>query len=279
MSIQIAIICENTVGRPIKAKGEHGFACLVQTPDVNWLLDTGASETLLSNLAALEYDAQKIDRIVLSHGHYDHSGGLLSLLETIGPRPVYAHPQIFSERFWQGQHERRDISLPYTRKALEAAGADFVLLDQFTTLAEGIHFSGTIPRDFALEQGDPHLIKATSDGLGWQADDFCDDAALAIESPAGLVLLLGCAHAGLINTVEYFRSRLGQQRIHAIIGGTHLGPASDEQFKATLDYLGQLDFDRLGVAHCTGQIRSAQLYARFPNKVFFANVGTTVKVG
>ena len=103
-------------------------------------------------------------------------------------------------------------------------------------------------------------------------------SALAIETEKGLVILLGCAHSGLINTVEHFRRELGDPRIHAIIGGTHLGPASDEQFAATVDYLKRLDFDQLGVSHCTGQVRSAQLYVHFPNKVFFANVGSTLRV-
>ena len=116
------------------------------------------------------------------------------------------------------------------------------------------------------------------DQKGWVADEFPDDAALAIETPKGLVILLGCAHAGLVNTVEHFRNGLGNPRIHAIVGGTHLGPASDSQLAATLNYLTGLDFDRLGVSHCTGQIRYAQLHARFPSKVFFANVGTTLKV-
>ena len=84
--------------------------------------------------------------------------------------------------------------------------------------------------------------------------------------------------SALINTIEHFRRELGDHRIHAIIGGTHLGPSSDEQFAATVDYLKRLDFDRLGVSHCTGQIRSAQLYAHFPNKVFFANVGSTLRI-
>jgi 7,8-dihydropterin-6-yl-methyl-4-(beta-D-ribofuranosyl)aminobenzene 5'-phosphate synthase len=110
------------------------------------------------------------------------------------------------------------------------------------------------------------------------ADKFPDDAALAIETTKGLVVLLGCAHSGLINTIEHFRCKLRNPHVHAIIGGTHLGPAGDEQFAATMDYLTRLDFDRLGVSHCTGQIRSAQLYTRFPNKVFFANVGTTLKL-
>ncbi len=278
MALQLSIICENTVGRPIQACGEHGFSCLVEMSAATWLFDTGVGGTLLANLAALEHDTHQIDGVILSHGHYDHSGGLLPLLKEIGPRPVYAHSQIFVERFWQGQHERRNISLPYSRSDLESAGASFNLLDSFTELAPGLYFSGAIPRLSPFEVGDPHLVRPSVDGEGWVADEFLDDAALAIETPKGLVILLGCAHAGLVNTVEHFRNKLDNPRIHAIIGGTHLGPASDEQFAATVDYLMRLDFDRLGVSHCTGQLRSAQLHARFPNKVFFANVGTTVKV-
>lgn len=278
MTLQIDIVCENTVGRPISACGEHGFACLVKTSTGSWLFDTGSGATLLANLAVLEHDAHQIDGVILSHGHSDHCGGLLPLLKTVGPRPVYAHSQIFSERFWQGQHEQRDISLPHKRSDLESAGARFNLLDTLTELAPGLHFSGLIPRLFPLETGDPHLVRRSADRSGWVADEFPDDAALAIETPKGLVILLGCAHAGLVNTVEHFRNELGKPRIHAIIGGTHLGPASDEQFDATLNYLTKLDFDRLGVSHCTGQLRSAQLHASFPSKVFFANVGTTVLV-
>ncbi len=278
MTLSLSIVCENTVGKPISACGEHGFSCLVRTQAGSWLFDTGSGKTLLSNLDALELEAGQIDAVILSHGHYDHCGGLLPLLQKIGPRPVYSHSRIFAERFWQGQHEERAIGLPHTRSELESAGAMFQPLDSLTELSPGLYFSGAIPRLDPFEKGDPHLVRRRKDGEGWSPDEFVDDAALAIETPKGLVVLLGCAHSGLINTVEYFRSALGQPRIHLIIGGTHLGPASDDQFAATVDYLRHLDFDRLGVSHCTGQIRSAQLYAQFPNKVFFANVGTTVKV-
>lgn len=278
MNVQVSIVCENTVGRPISACGEHGFACLLSGPFGTWLFDTGSGSTLLQNLTALEQNADAIDGVVLSHGHYDHCGGLLPLLKKIGPRPVYGHPDIFRERFWQGQHEERNISIPQSREELETAGASFQLSSDLTELAPGLYFSGRVQRSQPVEKGDQHLVCRDSSSSGWSEDDFSDDAALAIQTSKGLLILLGCAHAGLINTVEHFRNNLKDQRIHAIIGGTHLGPASDEQFEATVSYLLQLDFDRLGVSHCTGQSRSAQLYTRFPNKVFFASVGTVVKV-
>lgn len=277
MTLNLDIICENTVGRPISACGEHGFSCLIRMESGTWLFDTGSGETLLGNFDALGLDACQVDAVILSHGHYDHCGGLLPLLQKIGPRPVYSHSQVFRERFWQGQHEERDISLPYSRSELESSGASFRAVDSFTAIAPGLYFSGSIPRLDPLEEGDPHLVHRADEGEGWCPDKFDDDAALAIETQKGLVILLGCAHSGLINTVEYFRHKLSDPRIHAIVGGTHLGPASDEQFAATVEYLHRLEFDRLGVSHCTGQVRSAQLYARFPNKVFFANVGSTLK--
>lgn len=278
MELQLDIICENTVGRPIEACGEHGFACLVSTPNGRWLFDTGSGATLLGNLAVLDHDPATIDGIILSHGHYDHCGGLLSLLQAIGARPVYAHPGLFRERYWQGQHEQRAISIPASREELAAAGADFVFHPGLTELAPGLFLSGGIPRLNPYETGDPHLVERVAGNDAMLPDEFPDDMAVAIETTKGLVILLGCAHAGLMNTVEFFREELRPHHLHAIIGGTHLGPASDEQFAATLDYLSHLDFDRLGVAHCTGQIRAAQLHAKFPNKVFFANVGTTVRV-
>jgi 7,8-dihydropterin-6-yl-methyl-4-(beta-D-ribofuranosyl)aminobenzene 5'-phosphate synthase len=241
------------------------------------LFDTGRGETLLHNLDVFNINPSQIDGVVLSHGHNDHAGGLFPLLQEIGSRPVHAHPQIFADRYWQGIHERREISIPYRREIMEEAGARFVWQESFAEIDAGLYFSGVIPRKHSLEIGDPHLVCCDAAG-NITPDAFNDDGALAVNTERGLVVLLGCAHAGLINTVEHFRQHLPGRPIYAIVGGTHLGPASDDQFAATLEYLDRLAFTRLGLSHCTGQIRAAQLHARYPNKVFFANVGSVMEV-
>lgn len=278
MSISIDILCENTVGRPIPALAEHGFSCLVQGDKGKWLFDTGRGGTLKENLTVMDLSLHNLDGIFLSHGHNDHCGGLEEVLTMIGPCPVYAHPQIFEKRYWKGHYEQREISLPFGQESLERAGAKFHFLSEFTQIVPGLFYSGEIPRLYEFEAGDPHLVKENPQQNELIPDLFPDDAAIGLETKKGIVLILGCAHAGLINTIEWFQKNLQGRRIHAIVGGTHLGPADDHQFDETVSYLKHLDFDRLGLSHCTGQNRAAQLYAKFPNKVFFANVGTSINI-
>lgn len=273
-SVKLTVVCENTVGRPLPLLGEHGFACLVDAPAGRLLFDTGRGETLLPNLEILGIDPKSIDAVVLSHGHDDHAGGLLPLLRRIGSRPVFAHRGIFADRYFVKGEEQRRIGLAASQAELEGAGARFRFEDECTDLAKGLWFSGSIPRISPIESGDPSLVLKDADSGGWRQDPFDDDAALAIETARGLVVLLGCAHAGLINTVEHFSRQPGNHRLHAIIGGTHLGPVGEPQFAATLDYLAELDDVRLGVGHCTGQVRAARLFNRFPGRVYFASVGS-----
>jgi 7,8-dihydropterin-6-yl-methyl-4-(beta-D-ribofuranosyl)aminobenzene 5'-phosphate synthase len=270
--VRLTVVIENTVGRPLPLLGEHGFACLVDCAAGRLLFDTGRGAALLHNLAVLGIDAASIDAVILSHGHDDHSGGLLPLLQQIGPRPVYAHPDIFGERYFVKGNELRSIGMANSRQELEAAGAHFRLFEEFTELADGLWFSGVVPRCNRDEHGDPSLVVPSASG--WKADPFADDAAVAVLTGHGLVVLLGCAHAGLTNTVEHFKAQLQETRVCAVIGGTHLGPVAEEQYTATTAYLAAQPAMRIGIGHCTGQARAARLYARFPDRVSFAAAGT-----
>jgi 7,8-dihydropterin-6-yl-methyl-4-(beta-D-ribofuranosyl)aminobenzene 5'-phosphate synthase len=268
----LTILCENTVTRPGGLLGEHGFACLLETDQGRYLFDTGQGQTILDNARVLGKDLGSLDAIILSHGHSDHSGGLLQVLAATGPLPVYAHPAIFIPRCWAGRYERRANGCPFSPQELEGAGGRLTAVREFWELVPGVWLSGEVSRTCRFETGDPSLV--VEDGPGkFVPDAFADDLSLALRTPRGLLVVVGCAHAGLVNILCHFQRHTGDQRIFAVVGGTHLAPAGEEQFAATVEFLRQCGVERLGLSHCTGLARGGELARHFPGRVAFANVG------
>lgn len=276
MATRITILCENSVSRPGELIGEHGFAALVETPDSSTLFDTGQGFGLIQNAREIGEDLQQISSLILSHGHSDHTGGLPLLLDYLQRTlPVLAHPDLFVERYWRSEFEQRSIGISTQRHELEARGASFSLTDSFMEISTNLYCSGEVPRCTPFEKGDPHLVVPDGCG-GYRQDPLRDDLSLGLRTAKGLVILLGCAHAGVINIIECFREKTGEERIHALIGGTHLGPVAEEQFQATLAALKGYRINRIGLSHCTGLNRAAQIYQEFPGRCFFAAAGTVL---
>lgn len=278
MRIRLTILCENSVANPFSLLGEHGFACYLETPHGCYLFDTGQGHALAHNARLLKKDLAAIKALLLSHGHYDHTGGLPQVLECSEGLDVHGHPDIFSSRFWEVGGQRRYLGIPFQRDYLESLGARFHLENELKKIGPGVYLTGEIPRRNPLEQGDPAQTLMTATGEIQRPDPVNDDLSLVIDSPAGLILVLGCAHAGLVNILEYVTEKFDGQRIHAIIGGTHLGFAGEEQFEKTIEAIEHHRIDKLGVSHCTGMARAAQLSAHFGDRFFFGSVGTALEV-
>lgn len=277
MTTRITILCENSVARPGALIAEHGFAALIETPQDSILFDTGQGFGLLHNAREMRRDLQKITTVVLSHGHYDHTGGLPLLLNHLQRQlAIVAHPDIFSERYWRSNFELRPIGMVAPRADLEGQGASFTLESGYRQLTETLYCSGEVPRRTNFEKGDPHLVIPNGSG-GYGQDPLRDDLSLALRTNRGLVILLGCAHAGVINIIDHFKEKSGDERICALIGGTHLGPASEEQFQATLTMLKRNRIAKIGLSHCTGLNRGAQLFHEFSGRSFFAAAGTVLE--
>lgn len=277
MPTRISILCENSVARPGGLIAEHGFAALIETPSSSDLFDTGQGFGLLNNAQEMGRDLSRITSVVLSHGHLDHSGGLTALLNHLRrPLAVVAHPDLFSDRYFRSNFELRSIGITASRTELEGQGACFSLGYDYQQLTENLYCSGEVPRWTDFEKGDPHLVIPDGHG-GYVPDPFRDDLSLALTTDKGLVILLGCAHAGVINIIEHFREKSGEERICALIGGTHLGPASEEQFQTTLAALKRYRIGRIGLSHCTGLNRGAQLFQEFAGRSFFAAAGTVLE--
>jgi len=195
MSIRLTILCENNVDKvsPYGLLGEHGFACHLQTPDGEFLFDTGGGMTIMNNAKLLGIDFAKLKGIMFSHGHFDHTGGFKQVLEITGKIPVYAHTDLFSDHFSQNSGKLTKIGVPWSQEELEQLGADFVFSSEPYKVAEGLSLSGDIPRISAVETGDPNLLSLNAAGQQI-ADPLHDDLSLFINTDKGLVILLGNPH-------------------------------------------------------------------------------------
>lgn len=279
MSVKLTILCENCVEKasPYGLLGEYGFSCLVETVDGTYLFDTGSGLTIINNAERLGIDLHQLDGIILSHGHFDHTGGLKQVLEKTGPVAIYAHPDLFSNRFSSHGGPLRNIGIAWEQQELEALGADFQLSKEPINIAENILLSGCVPRTNPHETGDPKLVIEVAEGK-LDSDPLEDDLSLFLRTEKGLVLLLGCAHAGLINIIDHAVAVTGESRIHAVVGGTHLMYSGKDQLKATMDRLESEDVTHIGASHCTGRNGAVALATRFKNRFFSASVGSVLEV-
>ena len=277
MKVRLTILSENSVGVPFGVIGEHGFACYLETEKGSYLFDTGQGYAIVQNSLALKKDLRNIEAIMISHGHYDHTGGLPDVLKIRGPVKVHGHPDMFMERIWSSEGHTRFVGIPYSRRYLESLGADFHLRTDMVEVGEDLFLTGEIPRINAFEKGDAKMTAVMPGGEKIHPDPLNDDLSLIVNSDSGLILVLGCAHAGMINIIEYVLERMNRDRIYAIIGGTHLAFATEDQFAATMKVIDRYKIERMGVSHCTGQPQASRLYAKLKERFFFGSVGYTME--
>jgi len=277
---QLSIMCENTAGSMFGILGEHGFSVLIERDSSTVLFDTGQGHALVHNAACLKKDLSRVGRILLSHGHYDHTGGLAQALKLTGPVDVHGHSALFTERFAvikkDDETTCRSAGIPFPRAELESLGARFVFNTVFTEIEKGLYLTGEVPRLTSFEKDDTRLV-IRKDGQYVQ-DTIPDDQSLVIESAGGLAVILGCAHAGIINTLNHITAQLPGKNIHTVIGGTRIGFLSEAQLEKTIEHLRKFSLDKIGVSHCTGLAPAMKLMQAFGNKFFFANAGSVLDI-
>ena len=277
MDIRITTLSENSAAMGYLL-GEWGLSILIETEAANILLDTGKSISVTHNADTLGVDLSRVDKIVLSHGHYDHTGGLLEVLRRMRKKvEVIAHPDVWADKYAHREGEEyRFIGIPFRRQLLESLGAAFNLTTKPVKITDDIMTTGEIPMVTDFETIAP-TIYVKEDG-GWQPDMVLDDQALIINTEAGLVVILGCAHRGLINTLYQARQLTGVEKVHTVLGGAHLVGESEERVWLTIAALKELDVQRLGLCHCTGLPAASLIACEFGEKFFFNVTGTTVDV-
>ncbi|MBL0717113.1 MAG: MBL fold metallo-hydrolase [Desulfosarcina sp.] len=273
MSFHITTISENTA----MAGGllsEWGLSILIETKGMKILFDTGQSVSAAYNANVLGIDLSLLDKIVLSHGHFDHTGGLRYVLKQIDKKiPVLAHPDVWDLKYGlqPGMDAHRYIGIPYKKKELEKSGADFILNKEPVWLADNIVITGEVPMTTEYEQIDQGLF--VKQGDRFVPDKLLDDRSIILKTAKGLLVIAGCAHRGIINILQYVQELTGEERIHAVIGGIHLFRASIEQRERTIEAFKKMKVEKIGVSHCTGLDASFRIAHEFKENFFFNNTG------
>ena len=275
-SVTITVLCENTAGRPW-ILGEWGLSLWIEAGGSTILLDTGLEHALAHNAAKLGVDLSRADAVVLSHGHVDHVGGLETVLTARPGVPVYLHPDSLLPRWSRmdtvgleaGRAE--PIGMSEQLRAVLEERAELHFVTGPTEIAPFVWVTGEIPRREPVEG---------TGGLGFldptltRPDLLPGDMALWIETQAGLLVILGCAHAGVINTLRHIQEVSGDAPIAGVIGGTHLLIAKPERMAATIDALKALPLRVLAPCHCTGPKETHELRNAFPDQFAVMSSGS-----
>jgi 7,8-dihydropterin-6-yl-methyl-4-(beta-D-ribofuranosyl)aminobenzene 5'-phosphate synthase len=268
--VRITILVENSVNRR-GLLAEHGVSFLVETSDQKILWDTGQGFALKHNAEKLGVDFQSLNVIALSHGHYDHTGGLLDVLAQNKTCPIYLHPDAISPKY----SNHKNIGSPLQNQPIfEQYSERLIWTEKTAEIRPGIFVTGAIPRLHPLENTGGQF---SCDPEHFTEDLLRDDQALFMEVSQGIIVLLGCAHSGVINTLDYIAQITGKKEFYAIIGGTHLLNASEERLKATVETFERYSLQMIGANHCTGFKAVNYLVNYFGDRFIPCSVGTRLE--
>lgn len=255
----LRVVVLSTMLAELRSFGEWGFAALVESGDRRLLFDTGAHpDTVLRNARELGVDLSGIEEVILSHNHFDHTAGLVTLRRELAKTNPKALSRVHVGRgiFWERPDVKPEESILTIGEAYEELGGAFVEHAEPGQIHPGIWVTGPVPRVHPERNWSPPgpsrpggRVRAPE---GLVEDVIPEDQSLVIDTDEGLVVISGCGHAGIINTLEYSRRVVRETEIHAALGGFHLFRAGDDVLSWTGGKLRELGLEHLVGAHCTG---------------------------
>jgi len=274
--VKITALVENTSALPGVA-GEWGLSLWIETNRHRILFDTGQGPSLVKNAHTLGVHLSTAQAMVISHGHYDHIGGVANAFAAGFRGSVYLHPAGLKPKYKKNATERPEPIGPQQTAlhALRARGENVIYTPEPTRLAPDLLITGTVPRTNPLETTPSNFFLGEDCTI---LDPLIDDQALLIETGRGWALFTGCGHSGVINLLHYAKELTGGGRICAVIGGFHLQEAPEARLQATAAALLEFDVELVAPCHCTDSAAIAWLQKALGQRVITLHAGQTLLV-
>lgn len=278
MSLKITTLIENNSDENNILISEHGLSLYIEIDEIKILFDTGQSGDFIKNADKLKIVLNNLDYVLLSHGHYDHSGGFRKLVEhTKNSFKLIVGNGFFNEKYkllGSDKYKFNGNSFDEEFINVNNISTKYINQDSFNITEDVILFSNfeintdfeMLNKKFYIKQNDEYMI-----------DDFSDEIVLAVKTEKGLVVILGCSHVGVINILKTIIKRTGMI-IYAVVGGSHLIEADELRLNNTVNFLKEKDIQVLRLSHCTGENAIRELQYECGNKFVYNNTGNVIEI-
>ncbi len=260
--LNITVVVDNSTSR--KLLGEHGLSFYIEADDKRLLLDTGKGKAFEENVKQLNIDFKTFDYLVLSHGHYDHTNGIGFVLKNASDKlKTFIHSKGLESKYSIWEKGVRNIGISkYNLAELKKLNERLIFTDDCTKISEDIFVTGTVPK---IHKGETRKKHFFLDEAKVNEDELVDDQSMFLNTEKGIVVILGCCHSGLENTLDYIAKLAKVDKIYAVIGGMHLKNSSQKNLESAVNSLKKYDVQLLAPCHCTGQKEAAFMYSKLPN--------------
>lgn len=271
--MKMITLIENKLGVEEDLHIEHGLSIYIEIDNKKILFDTGQSGDFIENAKKLKVNLKELDYVAISHGHFDHSGGLERLIKEVNPNfQMYLGNGFFNKKY--SLREDGDYSYlgnPFDEDFLVKNAVKFKYVeDDITNLTENLMVFTNFQREERFENTNPFMY--LKDGEDYIKDEFLDEISLGINTSKGLVVIVGCSHVGILNIINTIESKTGL-RIYGIIGGTHLVKEDDEKINSIIEYLREKEIKLIGACHCTGKQGETMLGQQLEENFINNNTG------
>ncbi len=278
MNLKITTLIEDNPSSDLNLHNEHGLSLYMEVDGVNILFDTGKGGEFINNAEKLDVDLSNLKYVILSHGHYDHSGGFRKLVDKVKtPYKLFVGKDFFNNKYKcieEGTYKyignsfneefvnQNNIPIKYINEDIFYITENIMI---FTNFKINNKFE-TISEKFKIKQDQNYVL-----------DNFSDEIVLAVRTSKGLMVILGCSHIGVINILETIIKRTGMP-IYGVIGGTHLIEADELRVSKTIGFLKGNHIQILGMSHCTGEKAVEKIKHEFKEKFIYNNTGNIIKI-